>query len=199
MKQIDSFVELIQTIRTMATKPQMINGTVFWMEANIQHVSLNEQGDMEFQFEPLFPTEQNQTTTSETQALVLTVATTGPNASTSYGYCIIGRVYDKFEHTHHTSTTTNLSELSGYKIIEITSYDGEPSLPDENMYHWPTKEVCPIPQQNHDDWISRHDYLVRLIRSGSIDLTIYIQTVTKSRSLFEYGRLDHQVKSVTTR
>ena len=178
---------------------------VFWMEANIRNVSLNEQGEMEFRFEP----EQNQTTAPETQALVLTVATTGPNVATRYGYCIVGRTYDKFERTHHTSTTANLSGLSGYKITEITSYDGETSLPDENMYHWPNQPTLhPYQRQKmlyetpflvNDEWIKRRDYLVHLVCPGLVDLTIYIEIITKSRSLFDYGRLEPRVKLFSDR
>lgn len=177
----------------------MFNGTVFWMEAEIQSVQINKQGEMEFRFEPVDGE-------SVTQSLLLTVANTGMNATTRYGYCIVGRTYDKFDRTHHVSTTTNLSNLIGYRITNLTSYDGEPSLPDETMYRWISDPVVdgPYPRQRllyekalvGDEWVSRHDYLVTLIRHGSVDLTIYIQTNTKSQSLFEYGRLDHRVDNI---
>ena len=174
----------------------MIDGTVFWMAAEIAAIDEHSSGDLRFRFTPVngkpidstlrlsVAQNQNQNQNQEPND------TMSEKEKAFMGYCIVGGIYDPNEQIRHTTHTHNLSVLYGYTITNIQDATG--TLPNHDEFHWIGKKQTLT--EEHKLWVHRHDYAITLSCPSNINLVMFIRTIVESTSAFRYGRLAHYIE-----
>lgn len=181
----------------------MIDGTVFWMAAEIAAIDEHSSGDLRFHFTPVNGKSIDSTlrlSVSITQNQEVVDPKNTMSEKAVMGYCIVGEIYDPTEQIQHTTHTHNLSVLYGYTITNVQDAIGPQLNHDE--FHWGRKKQtqAQAPMQMEEEkekqqlWVHRHDYAITLSCPKKINLIMLIRTVVESTSAFRYGILAHYVE-----